>query len=356
MDSHFAEAWMTPAGVLSMVLVLATPQPQSPSPQGQPPPPTGLIVGRVVDAGSGRPVPGAIVTIDGAGLSRAGTPYRQPRAMTNASGQFVFRKLGRGSYGVSVTRPGYVDGAFGRRRPDGTSLQLRLAEGERLSDVVIPIWRYASVSGVVTDEAGEPLVDVQVRAFQRRIVAGRSRLSQGSSGRTDDRGYYRIGSLAPGDYVFAFVWSETSVPVATAAMVSGASGDPKLGALWREVLSMGMGFGGTGGTQSAVVVGGSVRDLPAGAVTPPGTAAGSPVYIYPTQFYPGVPTLNRAATIALASGQERDGIDFALTPAPSVRVSGSLVGPDGPMANTGLRLIAEGNEMLTSLEIGRAHV
>src|SRR5262245_48198953 len=96
----FAEAWMTPAGVLSMVLVLATPQPQSPSPQGQPPPPTGLIVGRVVDAGSGRPVPGAIVTIDGAGLSRAGTPYRQPRAMTNASGQFVFRKLGRGSYGV----------------------------------------------------------------------------------------------------------------------------------------------------------------------------------------------------------------------------------------------------------------
>src|SRR5262245_50588000 len=95
------------AAVLSIAIALGsqTAQPQSP-------PPTGLIVGRVVDAASGRPVGGVVVSLNsGAGPvvpGPRGGPG-QPRAMTNANGQFVFRKLAKGSYSLSAARPGYVD-------------------------------------------------------------------------------------------------------------------------------------------------------------------------------------------------------------------------------------------------------
>ena len=72
--------------LLLLVLALQAAQPAAP-------PPTGLILGRVVDAASGRPVPGAIVTLNGGGLVpfvggfvAAPTPSTQPRAMTNANG------------------------------------------------------------------------------------------------------------------------------------------------------------------------------------------------------------------------------------------------------------------------------
>src|SRR4030095_7634406 len=101
---------MTAAGAVCWtVLTLASPQPQPAAP-GQPRPATGLIVGRVIDGGTGRPVSGAIVTL-------ARGPARQPRAMTNTSGQFVFRKLTRGTYSLNATRAGYVTGTFGSRRP-----------------------------------------------------------------------------------------------------------------------------------------------------------------------------------------------------------------------------------------------
>jgi hypothetical protein len=78
-------------------------------------PATGLIAGRVVEGLSSRGVAGAIVSLFGAG------PGTTPRAMTNANGYFVFRRLTKGSYSLTASRPGYVDGAPGRRRPGGTS-------------------------------------------------------------------------------------------------------------------------------------------------------------------------------------------------------------------------------------------
>src|SRR4051812_21890718 len=99
---------MIAAAVLWTALVAqAAPPPAAPSP-------TGLIVGRVLDGTSGRPVSGAIVSLGGA-AGGPGAQSRQPRAMTNANGYFVFRKVGKGSYSLTATRPGYVDGAYGRR-------------------------------------------------------------------------------------------------------------------------------------------------------------------------------------------------------------------------------------------------
>ena len=92
-------------------------------------------------------------------------------AITNGSGRFVFRRLPKGSFGLTAIKPGYVEGAYGRSRPGGSSAMVELADGQR-SDVVIPMWRFAALSGTVIDEAGEPLVgvDVRVRAALHRSV------------------------------------------------------------------------------------------------------------------------------------------------------------------------------------------
>jgi hypothetical protein len=307
------------------------------------PPATGLIAGRVVEGLSSRPVAGAIVSLFGAG------PGATPRAMTNANGYFVFRRLTKGSYALTASRPGYVDGAPGRRRPGGTSAPVDIEEGQRITDVVIPLWRHATISGTVTDEAGEPVIGAEVTAFQRRLVGGSYRIGRRTVAKTDDRGIYRLASLEPGDYLMAFIWRETSVPLATAELMrTGMSGsDPKVQQALRERLTL-QPQAAIIGSAATTQVGTSVRDLPSGRPAPP--QSDSAVYIYPTQFYPGVPSASRAAVVTVASGQDRTGVDLALSATKTVSVSGTLIGPDGAAASTALHLVPAGDSIMSELE------
>lgn len=305
-------------------------------------PPTGLIAGRVVEGLSNRSVAGAIVSLFGAG------PGPTPRAMTNANGYFVFRHLTKGSYLLTASRPGYVEGAPGRRRPGGTVAPVEVEDGQRVVDVMIPIWRHATISGTVTDEAGEPVIGAEVTGFRRRPVAGGYRLDPPVVARTDDRGVYRLASLEPGDYLVAFVWRETSVPLATAELMrAGVSGsDPTVQQIVRERLRLRPDVGIVGSV-ATIQVGTSVRDLPSGSPPPQSDAA---VFIYPTQFYPGVPSAGRATVVSVASGQDRNGVDLALSPVKTVSVSGMLIGPGGAVGNAALRLVATADRTMGELE------
>jgi len=338
--------------------ILAVQSPQ-PSPSNQAPlTPTALIVGRVVDASSGRPVAGAIVSLNGGvGLTpaTAADPRNlgntRARAMTNASGQFVFRRLLEGRFVLTATKPGYAEGAYGRRKPGGSQGSLVLALGERAGDVVIPMWRNGSITGSVVDEAGEPLMGVQVRVFSRRYVAGRPRLTQGPTVQTDDRGVYRVASLVPGEYLVGFVAREISLPIEIAEMSRAPmnTSDPKIRALALERSSLG-GMVGYPGMPGVVAVGGVVRGIDQNGPAPPSASDSTAMFIYPTQFYPGVPSVARATVVTLASGQERENVDFALRPVRASRVSGVLVGADGPVPNTALRLVSASDDFQSDLE------
>jgi hypothetical protein len=314
------------------------------------PPTTGLILGRVVDGTSGRPIAGAIVSLQGGAVAAASRT--QPRAITNGNGQFVFRKLTKGVYRMTAVHAGYVDGAYGQRRPAGSSLALDLAEGQRAGDVVIPMWQHASIAGTVVDEAGEPAIGVSVRAYQRRVVLGRLRVTEARSSTTDDRGTYRMTGLVPGSYFVALVWHETSVPNSVSELFrNGVLGnDPKMMEVMRDRISMGAGGISTPGSPSGVQTGGVWRDLAPGVAVPPVGPEDGAVYIYPTQFYPGVPSAARARAITLQSGDTRDGIDFALRPVKASRVSGTVMGLEGPLANTVVHLMPAQDEGLTDLE------
>ena len=336
---------MSAAGlVLASVVVLASAQPAQP-----PSPPSGLIVGRVVDATTGRPVAGAIVALEGV-RSQAGPP----RAMTNASGQFVFRRLSKGSYSLTTIKSGYVDGGYGRRTPAGTLASLALDDGQRVSDVTIRIWRVASIGGTVTDDAGEPLAAVQVRAYQRRYVSGTRRLVQSGTTSTDDRGVYRFGSLAPGEYLVAFVSREVSMPVSLAELSRNPNqGDPKVSDMLRDRFAFGA-LASSPGSPNAVEVDGFLRQLDPSAPMPPASPEGGPLFVYPTRFFPGVSSAARAAIIDLGAGQQRDDVDFALRPVQAMRISGSVLGPDGPAAGIALRLVPTADGAITDIETSGA--
>jgi hypothetical protein len=62
--------------------------------------------------------------------------------------------------------------------------------------------------------------------------------------------------------------------------------------------------------------------------------------VFPPLFYPGTPTVGGARTIAVRAGEERTGIDMQVRPVPSVRVSGTVIGPDGPAPAMSVRLRA----------------
>jgi protocatechuate 3,4-dioxygenase beta subunit len=304
-----------------------------------------LILGRVVDAGSGRPLPGAIVTLLGAGLA-------SPRAITNGGGQFVFRRLPKGRFTLLASRPGYVDGAYGRGRPGGSTGSVELDDGQHVGDIVITMWRRAAIGGTVTDEAGEPVIGVTVRLLERRYTAGHRRFLPGGTATTDDRGIYRFATLAPGDYIVAFVAHEASLPpdVVELMRTPTSPSDTRRQEIMSEGFRVGMMPGMGSGSPQAMQGGSTVRLIDQSAVPPISDDATAPVFVYPTLYYPNSPSAGRAGVITLESGQERDGIDLSLHPVRASRVSGAVVGPDGPAGNISVHVLPATMDDVTELE------
>ena len=252
-----------------------------------------------------------------------------PRVLTGTDGRFVFRDLPRGSFSITATKAGYAEGAHGRRRPDGPSQQVTLVESERIGDVVVRLWRLAAITGTVIDETGEPLVGVQIRPFRRTMVSGRARFVSGPVATTDDRGAYRAGNLVPGQYVVGASARHVAIPMPTPGelMTRGFPSNAELGP--PPTLP-----GGPGGIQ----VGDFVYALGRGAPIPP-SPVDDRLLIYPPAFYPSATGLMEATMIDLAAGEDRTAIDLQLRPTNTVRVSGIVIGPDGPAERTVVRLL-----------------
>jgi len=74
--------------------------------------------------------------------------------LSDGDGRFAFRSLPKGSYNFTAQKPGFVDGAYGRLRPGGSSQSVDLADGENRGDVKVRLFKFASISGIVVDVAG----------------------------------------------------------------------------------------------------------------------------------------------------------------------------------------------------------
>ena len=315
-----------------------------------------MILGQVVDAGSGRPVPGALVRLVGGtdrpiaaaapleALGRAAGPGPIPAVLTNRDGRFLFRNLPAGSYNANVSIPGYTPGAFGRRRIDGPGRPIVIGENDRVLDATIRVWKMAAITGTATDESGEPVIGIGVAAFRRVTAGGRRRLvASGVRALTDDRGIFRIAALTPGDYIVAVPMTVTSTPLSAAdeysqAMLSGSSSS--MDAMFQQRSESGAPYTDNGGIavgdQQLALAGSMGMFGPAPAVP---VIAGGRLLIHPTVFHGGA-NAAQATVITLGSGDTRTGVDIRLRTVSTAKVSGVVTGPEGPVPNLGVRLVA----------------
>jgi hypothetical protein len=300
---------------------------------------TGLILGRVVDPRDQSPIAGAIVT-----LSLSG--FAPQRVQATSDGRFVFRALPKGNFSISTMRPGYADGAAGRLRPGGAPQTITLNADQRLGNVEIPMWRYASISGQVVDEHNDPMPGLTVRTLRREFVSGRRRLVQGPTDTTDDRGQYRISGLTPGDYLVV-------LPITQGSDSAGGMRLPAMPA------------GGGGGAMTVTAV--AVRESVGGMAAPmalsfgPGNApvagtddAGAPL-VYQTEFHSAALAASRATALTIDAGEERNAIDFKLMPVRGLSISGVVTGPEGPTPNVQLQLLpADAEDLVSPFEVATA--
>jgi protocatechuate 3,4-dioxygenase beta subunit len=311
---------------------------------------TAIVSGRVIDAGTGRPIAGAIVMPFGtaAAPAPAGDSGAAPpplRVLTNAGGHFVIRGLHKGSLVLLASRGGYIDAAYGQSRPAGYGQPIPIAPGQRITDLETRMWRHGVITGTVLDEAGEPVIGIRVQAMGGGHVAGRRRYGAGASGTTDDRGVYRIAQLVPGDYLVAVPSKQTSIPTEVMdVFFAGGTTRAQRDELGRELATI----------DAPVVPAGSRYATSSGALTiplAPGTATPTSrpnggLLVYPTAFYPAATSAAEAAPVTVKSGEERANVDIQLRLEPSARVSGTLVAPEGMASHVPIRLLPVGNDAL----------
>lgn len=339
--------------------------PPSVTPAAQPAkPPTGFILGRVVDAGSGRLVSGAMVNLLGGpgadtptlvsiGLvpfeeiipSTGSAPATPTQVIADSNGRFVFRSLARGSYGLSVRASGYVPGAYGQRRPSGPSRRIALEEDQKLTDATVRIWKFASIAGRLVDEAGEAAIGASVSLARVTTSAGRRRFVPAGTAATDDRGQYRFGSLTPGTYIVHVRSSVTTLPMSTVDAYQQAMSSPgAINEMPRELIMMGPPTSGLRIGDHQL----QFSSMTGRSVLPPPPAADGRMSVYQTLFYPSATLSSQAAPLTLSSGEERSGIDLQLKLARAVTVSGVVHGPDGPGGMIAVRLQPGGAEEFSS--------
>ena len=261
------------------------------------------------------------------------------RLLTGADGRFLIRDLPAGTVQVSVKAPGYVNGYVGQTRPGGPASPIQISAENKIVAATIRLWKHAVISGMVTDERNEPAVNVQVRAMVRTFRQGQPRFGASGfgHGRTDDRGMYRISGLTPGDYVVLVPQTQTTMPVAVMdemmqAVLSGQGMGAAMGAASLDVAT-GMAAAGSG---MGVRVGDQMVSSQSG--TMPVLSGDGRMAAYVTQYHPAAGTSADATVFTLASGDERSGVDIRMPLVPTARVGGTVIGPDGPLANVQVRL------------------
>jgi protocatechuate 3,4-dioxygenase beta subunit len=152
---------------------------------------TAQLHGRVIDESTQAPIRHALVTLSG--------PVSAD-AQTDDHGRVSFTGLPTGRYMLTVTKAGYVESPPASRRAHTSRKPFRLHAGA-IHNVEVPLSPGGVLSGVVTDERGEPIVDAWVRAITAEPPERSHRIHGMLSDRTDDQGGFRIHSLALGEYV-----------------------------------------------------------------------------------------------------------------------------------------------------------
>lgn len=299
------------------------------------------ISGIVTDGVTAAPLAGAIVALRfPADIPAAPGLARIQRQVTDASGRFVFRGLpGSQGYTVSASRPGYADGTYGQTVMLGPAGVVGVPDKGWFPRADIRLWKPGAIAGRVTDEAGEPLVGVYVRALARVLIGGQPQLLAGPVAKTDDRGEYRVAGLGPGQYLIHVPSVQSSVPVDAPTGVLGSPiAPPQFSPIAVPIAPR---------TDAVLDPVGGSRQVIGNFVTPPPAADGRP-RAYASAFHPSASDPDTAVPVTLGPSEDRGGVDVSLQPVPAVHVFGTAVGSPDALRGLFLRLVPAGLEGLAN--------
>src|SRR5215471_5162080 len=150
------------------------------------------VIGTVVDSTTGARLSGAQVTITSFDTQEA------VGMLTDENGRFAFEDVPAGKYVLSAKRKGYLEQLYKEHQQFSTSIIT--GPGLNTENLRFELRRGASISGVVIDEAGEPVRNAQVSLFQQGRSMGQSNTFQRGATNANDVGQFRFGSLLPGTY------------------------------------------------------------------------------------------------------------------------------------------------------------
>ena len=235
---------------------------------------SGSIAGTVLNRSTNNPIRRAIVTLS--------TVEAQPQdavAWTDAAGRFSFRSLPAGAYRLYASQDGFQNSGSGAETRSQFADIIHLAVGENRTGLSCRLSPLSTVSGIVFNDAGDPLPGAQIQIltphYERRK---RTLLYQGIGTFTDAEGRYRISDILPGKYLV------------TAQL-------PQPFVKYNSEVS-------TGQLQER--------------------------HTYGLQYFSGTSTAEAATYINLASGKEAEQISFRLMPSPpTVTVEGRVSVPAG---------------------------
>ena len=272
-----------------------------------------VVAGTLISADAGSPVRKAQVRLVGTTSKVTLTTVSDP------SGTFTFANVPPGEYMLKAWKPGYLDIVLGARRPGRNmpGTRITVATGQKVEGLSLKIPRGGVISGIVTDEFGDPALNVPVRAMKIIYENGRRSVYPSGNATTDDLGGYRIASLEPGDYYVSAVPRSTVTNVATARY------------------SVESRFAEIRGQMDPQALRTNLEDnLRVQGVVDPFTKVG-----YLATYFPGTIQSSSATAVRLAVSEQAGGIDIQLPSVESASVRGTVVMPDGTPTSARVQLL-----------------
>src|SRR6185436_9742124 len=159
------------------------------------------IEGQVVNLATGSPLKRATVRLVGIGRRPEGGMPGMANKETDDQGRFSFTGLEAGRYQLTVERQGYLRQNYGARKYSNGGTPLVLGQDQNVRDILFKLSPQSVITGKVLDEDGEPVSNVQVRAWKYAYRGGKKQWTQNGNGQTSDIGEYRIANLDPGRYI-----------------------------------------------------------------------------------------------------------------------------------------------------------
>jgi len=261
-------------------------------------------------------------------------------AESDEHGAFSFAKLPAGRYLIGATKEPFLDAAYGARRPGSPGTAISVADGQRVTNIAMTMIRGGVITGIITDDRGSPVPNATARLLPvemrngERVVGAVSPLglplnlllSNGTMGRSDERGIYRLYGVPPGDYVVV-------VPLLP-------NGPGEVRAMTAEEIQAGLQAvresNRAGGPPP--VIGPPVPMPPPSRGGPAMPPSGPPAPSLPAQgqtmgsapiYFPGTADVTEAGIVSVAAGAERGGVDIRTRLVPTARLSGLVMAPFG---------------------------